>query len=124
MHLYQTEYAEWEMEYQYTVDCYSTYSVHIRSNNFSGSENFCISGDTIHHLIRSLAVLEEKLAGQLTLCDCESDSFISLEFVSHNILSLYGQIGGSHEDNYLHFKTHVDQTVLPLLKNVLSDAFL
>jgi hypothetical protein len=99
-------------EYLYTVDNYVTFNLKIKSGDFAGSSNFCISKEKIVSIVETLSNMNKDLTGSCELRDYDSDAYIKIEMLKLGHLCIYGQIGGSHQDQFLKFKLTSDQTIL------------
>jgi len=56
------------------------------------------------------------MSGNTTLEDNDSDASINFQMKPYGQVIIYGQVGGSHEENYLKFSFQIDQTCIdPLL---------
>lgn len=101
-----------QLEYQYTVQGYVTFSVYVHSQGFSGISNFCLSEEAIHTAIVSLTDIYEKLHGEYEIRDSESDDYILIKSLSYGHFSVFGQLGGSYNSQYLKYELQIDQTDL------------
>ena len=91
------------VKHLYTVEKYITFHVYIMSGDFSGCSNFCTS---------ALDMLHERLYGEYTLTDYDSDDYILFQFQKYGHLKISGQVGGSQSDQFLKFSLYSDQTFL------------
>lgn len=96
----------------YTIESYFTFYIKVKSGEFAGASNFCISYDDILSDIEELSTMYNKLTGCCKIHDCDSDAFITLEMAELGHIYISGQIGGSHEEHNMKFKYETDQTVL------------
>jgi len=108
------------IEHLYTVDNYLTFCVKVKSGLFAGASNFCIPRDKLLSLIEQFSIMQKELAGMSEIMDSDSDAFIKFEMQKFGHLSIYGQVGGSHEDHYMRFKYITDQTVLTNMIHLLK----
>ncbi len=108
------------IEFKYLVQEHFTFEVSIVSNKFSGASHFCASKNDIKSFTDDLTCIYSKLEGSAKLTDFDSDAFI--EFSVHPLgqLTIRGQIGGSHEDQFLKFRFESDQTILQPFRSDLS----
>ena len=120
-HVYKSENGQIAIETLYCVGGYVTYKITVSTVGFAGESSICLYEPDIQTCVFQLDQMSDSLQGSLEICDGESDDFVRLEFDGPLKLYLNGQIGGSHRDNYLHFKFQVDQTILPILKKSLLD---
>jgi len=97
-----------------------TFAIFIKSYDFSGMHNFCVRKDYLQEKIKELRDMDKSHTGACRICDGDSDSFINIEFERHN-LRVNGQIGGTHNDNYMFFSFTADRTLLGLCANILRD---
>lgn len=104
----------WEMtvEHLYTVEEYFTFRIHVKSNGFIGSSNFCMPHGAIVALIEACSNMIEDLKGQCELRDYDSDAHIILEINRLGQVHVSGQIGGTHEEHTLTFRNIMDQTAV------------
>lgn len=111
------------IEHLYTVEGYFTFNIKVKSGEFAGASNFCISKENILSVIEALSKMHEQLTGYCEISDSDSDAHITIEMDKLGHMSMTGQIGGSHEEHYMKFKYITDQTVLINLIQMLK-AFL
>lgn len=98
----------------FSIDEYVNFILKIKSYKFYGEHNFCISKTNLTNAIKQLQELYNCMEGNVTLCDYDSESFISFEF-NNNHAYIYGQLGSDLENNLWRFKQEVDQTIIMLL---------
>ncbi|WP_421617423.1 WapI family immunity protein [Brevibacillus sp. TJ4] len=108
------------VEHLYTVEGYLTLAISIKSGEFMGKSNFCISEEHLSTFIQSLKEMGARLSGDSKIVDYDSDSYIIIEVnkLGHVIIS--GQVGGSHEEHSMKFKFTTDQTILESFGRVLG----
>ncbi|SHL04368.1 hypothetical protein [Desulforamulus aeronauticus] len=111
------------IEYLYTVENYFTFNIKVKSGEFTGASNFCISKESIVSVVETLSKMHEQLSGYCEISDSDSDAHITVEMDKLGHMYMTGQIGGSHEEHYMKFKYITDQTVLINLIQILK-AFL
>lgn len=111
------------IEHLYTVEDYFTINIKVKSGEFAGASNFCISKENILSVIEVLSNMHKQLTGYCEVRDSDSDAHITIEMDKLGHMSMIGQIGGSHEEHYMKFKYITDQTVLINLIHILK-AFL
>ncbi|MCF7799944.1 hypothetical protein K9L05_01175 [Candidatus Babeliales bacterium] len=112
------------IELLYNVENYLTFNVKIKSGKFSGESNFCISEENISLFIKKLSEMHNRLIGNCELRDYDSDSYINFEMIKLGHMLVYGQIGGSHEEQFMRFKFETDQSILLNLINIFKKAIL
>jgi hypothetical protein len=101
---------------RYLVQINFTFDLTVLSNGFSGTSHFCVGRDQIEKMCSDLTTMKQAMSGNTTLEDNDSDASINFQMNPLGQVIVYGQIGGSHEDNYLKFRFETDQTCLePLL---------
>ena len=101
---------------RYLVQINFTFDLTVVSNGFSGTSHFCVRRDQIEKLCSDLTTMKQAMSGNTTLEDNDSDASITFQMKSHGQVIVYGQVGGSHEENYLKFSFQTDQTcIAPLL---------
>ncbi len=118
--LFKSKHAEFHMEYLYSADESAAFQVFVKSYGFSGSHEFCMRNEQIKENISNLKTLDDTLLGQCRIADIDSDAYISLEFENRD-LKVYGQLGGSYNDNCMKFSFLADQTLIKLLIDALSE---
>ncbi|MFC6332753.1 hypothetical protein ACFP56_08975 [Paenibacillus septentrionalis] len=108
------------VEHLYTVEGYLTLAISIKSGEFMGKSNFCISEEQLSIFIQSLKEIDARLSGDSKIDDYDSDAHIIFEVnkLGHVIIS--GQVGGSHEEHSMRFKFTTDQTILERFGRVLG----
>jgi hypothetical protein len=63
-----------------------------------------------------LATMKRTMSGNTTLEDNDSDASVNFQIKAYEQVFVFGQVGGSHEENYLKFSFQTDQTCIePLL---------
>jgi len=107
-------------EHLYTIENYTTFCIKVKSGEFSGASNFCLSKDQIISAVKKLSEMHNKLVGYCILKDNDSDSYITFEMHKFGYINVFGQIGGSHEDHFMKFKYMIDQTILVNLIRILQ----
>ena len=101
---------------RYLVQINFTFDLIVLSNGFSGTSHFCVRRDQIEKMCSDLTTMKQAMSGNTTLEDNDSDASINFQIKPYGQLIVYGQIGGSHEENYLKFRFQTDQTCIdPLL---------
>lgn len=103
---------ELRIEHLYTVESYFTFNMKVKSGDFSGASNFCISKELILSTIEKLTEMHKELNGSCEITDSDSDAYITFNMDKLGHMIVYGQIGGSHEEHFMKFKYDTDQTVL------------
>jgi hypothetical protein len=116
--IYISEYSELKIEKIDDYDMNITISIHVKTHGFAGHSEFCIQKKEIEDYIIKLRVLDNELKGLVTILDNDSDSSISFEFEGKK-LKIYGQLGGSYNNNFIKFDFSADQTIIKLLLGVL-----
>lgn len=117
--IYTSEHGELYLGHLYTVELSTTFSATVKSYGFSGAHNFCMLRDDIQEQIDNLTAMSNSLSGTCKITDCESYSYIRLQFEGKE-LKITGKLGMFNDDNSLKFGFFADQTVLKLLANVLT----
>ncbi|MEJ5992777.1 hypothetical protein WG904_00005 [Pedobacter sp. Du54] len=94
----------------YLVEDYFTIKVSVISNGFSGASNFCFNRIDILTFVDQLSRMYDLLDGTATIRDTDSDGF--LEFKANDLgrIMVSGQIGGTHNVQYIRFGFSTDQT--------------
>ncbi|MHA7130449.1 hypothetical protein [Algoriphagus namhaensis] len=110
---------------RYLVQDSFTFELQVFSKGFSGISHFCLSSDRIEIFCTDLKKMHFQLAGKTILNDSDSDGFVQFEIDTNGGLIVTGQVGGSHEDHFMHFVFCTDQTCIPPLiddfKSLLMD---
>ena len=101
---------------RYLVQINFTFDLTVLSNGFSGTSHFCVRRDQIEKMCSDLTIMKQAMSGDTTLEDNDSDASVNFQINSHGQVIVYGQVGGSHEENYMKFSFQTDQTCIePLL---------
>mgnify|MGYP000482277283 CR=1 FL=1 len=62
--------------------------------------------------------MKDSLSGNTNLEDNDSDASVNFQIERNGQVFIFGQVGGSHEDNYVKFKFQTDQTCIePLIED-------
>ena len=107
----------------YAVDNYLTFKTKVKSDEFSGVSNFCISKEEIASIINTLSIMHSELKGICKIQDYDSDAFLYIEVQKLGHVLISGQIGGSHQEHFMKFKIKTDQTVLLNLIQTFKSLF-
>lgn len=110
--LINSEGKELIVEHLYTVEDYFTFNIKVKSGEFAGASNFCMPKEKVGSILQTLSEMHKELKGCCEINDSDSDAFITIEMDKFGHMSVYGQIGGSHEEHFMKFKYTTDQTVL------------
>lgn len=94
---------------RYLVQINFTFDLSVTSNGFYGTSHFCVRRHQIQKMCSELAKMKEIFSGTTTLEDNDSDASVNFEIKSNGQIIVYGQVGGSHEENYLKFNFQTDQ---------------
>lgn len=97
---------------RYLVQINFTFDLTVSSNGFSGTSHFCIRRDQIEKMCSDLTTMEQTLSGDTILEDNDSDASVHFQIKQNGQLIVSGQVGGSHEENFLNFKFQTDQTCI------------
>lgn len=98
---------------RYLVYINFTLDLSVLSGNFSGTSHFCVRRDQLEKLCADLTNMHLTLLGTTILYDNDSDGFVEFEIEQNGRLNVSGQVGGTHEDHFVKFKFHTDQTCIP-----------
>ncbi|MES2621661.1 MAG: hypothetical protein V4615_12490, partial [Bacteroidota bacterium] len=82
-----------------------------------GTSHFCVRHDQIETMCVDLTNMHSKLSGKTRMDDNDSDAFVAFEIEANGRLNVMGQVGGTHEEYYLKFNFHTDQTSIPPFVN-------
>ena len=94
---------------RYLVQVNFTFDLTIISETFSGTAHFCVRKDEIENLCENLRQMMISLKGNARLDDNDSDAFIQFSINSIGRIFISGQIGGSHDDNFMQYKFSTDK---------------
>lgn len=97
---------------RYLVQINFTFDLTVLSDGFSGTSHFCVRRGQLENLCSDLATMKQTMSGKTTLEDNDSDASVSFEMKPNGQIIVYGQVGGSHEENYLKFSFQTDQTCI------------
>lgn len=100
---------------RYLVQINFTFDLTVLSDGFSGTSHFCVRRDQIENLCADLTNMHFILSGTTILDDNDSDGFVEFEIAPNGQINVSGQVGGSHEQNYLKFSFQTDQTCIESL---------
>lgn len=116
MTIWKTENTELNIDFLYTVEENTTLQIKIISGGYKGEYPFCLHISQILNIIQ----LCEKKSSLITINDEDSDSYLKFDFNSNEKGKIEGLIGGSYNDNYLHFSFNIDQTIYEILKKYMK----
>lgn len=97
---------------RYLVQINFTFDLTVLTDGFSGTSHFCVRRGQLENLCSDLATMKQTMSGKTTLEDNDSDASVSFEMKPNGQIIVYGQVGGSHEENYLKFSFQTDQTCI------------
>ena len=120
MILWDDEENKVEVEYNRTTRNTIVIRFLVKTAKISGYHAFFLPPTVIEKHIDTLKVMYNNLAGNLHICDDDSDSFILLNS-NRDKWFLEGQLGSSWEGNMMMFRIPVDQTVIMLLLDFLQN---
>ena len=89
---------------RYLVQVNFTFDLTVKSDSFSGTTHFCVRKDEIESLCNELNKMTKSFNGACRLQDNDSDGFIEFAIGSTRKVGIYGQLGGTHEDNFMQYK--------------------
>jgi hypothetical protein len=119
--IYDTVQETLIMEHLYTIDEYATFKIFVKSSGFSGFCNFCIALVYLKNVDVQIKDLLNGHKSNIEIKDCDSDAYIVFEFIDDSHVVIRGQIGGTHQNHYLHFNFIADQTVLSRLRACIHE---
>jgi hypothetical protein len=103
---------------RYLVQINFTFDLTVLSNGFSGTSHFCVRRDQIEKMCSDLTTMKQAMLGSTKLEDNDSDASVNFQMKSNGQVLVFGQVGGSHEENCLKFNFQSDQTCIePLVKD-------
>ena len=101
---------------RYLVQINFTFDLTVISDGFSGTSLFCVRRGQIEKMCSDLTIMKQAMSGNTTLEDNDSDASVNFQMESNGQIIVFGQVGGSHEGNYLKFSFQTDYTCIePLL---------
>lgn len=116
MELWKTNNAKLNIEFFYTIEENTTMLIQIVSYEFAGEYPFCLHKTQIIDVIKSCKDKDSIIV----INDGDSNSFLNFRIDKNGKGKLIGQVGGTYNDNYLHFAFDIDQTIYELLKNAFN----
>ena len=103
---------------RYLVQINFTFDLTVLADSFCGTSHFCVRREQIEKLCADLTEMKERLSGNTKLEDNDSDASVNFQIENLGQVWVFGQVGGSHEDNYVKFKFQTDQTCIePLIED-------
>ena len=100
------------LETRHLVQGYFTFVLQVCSGAFQGKSSFCVSQTQLQEFSGYIAKMNQNLSGKAVLNDNDSDAFIILESINNGQIIVSGQVGGTHEDQFMKFRFETDQTIL------------
>lgn len=97
---------------KYEVELYYTIVVKVKSYEFAGQSTYCVSKHEIDRFCSELSNMDRDINGHTIISDFDSDAYLEFEVERNGVLTIKGQIGGTHEYHFVKFKMDTDQTVL------------
>ena len=111
-------------DYRYTVEGYVTFTITVKSGEFSGASNFCISESLLKDTISALSKMYNSLKGKYQMNDYDSDDFMCFEMENLGHMTITGQLGGSYNIPFLKYQIQADQTILGEIISNFKDMIL
>ncbi|MBK8734661.1 MAG: hypothetical protein IPL98_01780 [Saprospiraceae bacterium] len=106
---------------RYLVQINFTFDLTVLSDSFGGTSHFCVRREQIEKLCSDLTEMKDRLSGNTNLEDNDSDANLCFQIERYGQVYVFGQVGGSYEDNYVKFKFQTDQTCIePLIEDFLK----
>ena len=103
---------------RYLVQINFTFDLTVLADSFCGTSHFCVRREQIEKLCADLTEMKARLSGNTKLEDNDSDASVNFQIENLGQVWVFGQVGGSHEDNYVKFKFQTDQTCIePLIED-------
>ena len=103
---------------RYLVQINFTFDLTVLADSFGGTSHFCVRREQIEKFCSDLTLLKDRLSGNTNLEDNDSDASVNIQIERNGEVYVFGQVGGSHEDNYVKFKFPTDQTCIePLIED-------
>ena len=97
---------------RYLVQINFTFDLTVLSDNFSGTSHFCVRREQLEQLCSDLTTMKQTLSGDTILEDNDSDASLNFQIKQNGQVIVFGQVGGSHDENFLNFKFQTDQTCI------------
>ena len=101
-----------ELDFQYNVEDYITFTIRVVYGHFSGKAGFCISRPDLIEKLTELEGLYNNLVGCCRIDDYDSDDFMAFVMEALGHMTITGQLGGSYNIPCLKYQYYADQTVL------------
>lgn len=118
--IYHNENYDLSLRKDIEVGGYTTFTVIVKTHEFSGAHPFCMTNEDIKSVLLDLKEADKTLSGEIKLTDNESESFI-LFSISNSKVAVNGELGFCSGDNFLKFVQRLDQTVIRSLYNCLCE---
>jgi hypothetical protein len=93
---------------RYLVQINFTFDLTVKSDTFLGTAHFCVRKDQIKKLCDDLTKMLSSKYGKTIIDDNDSNAFIEFEINDIGRVFINGQVGGSHEENFMKFKFSTD----------------
>ncbi len=101
---------------RYLVQKNFTFDLTVLSNGFCGTSHFFALRDPIETMCSDLRIMKQTMTGSAESEDNDSDSNVNFLMKPFGQVIVFGQVGGSSEENCLKFTLQTDQTCLePIL---------
>ena len=97
---------------RYLVQVHFTFDLSVVSDKFRGTSHFCVYKGYLESLCSDLLKIYTSSLVLTRLSDNDSDGFVEFTIQNNGQLIVSGQIGGSHEDNFVTFNFNTDQTLI------------
>ncbi len=82
---------------------------------------FVLEENKLKNYVLTLKEMKDRLSGNTNLEDNDSDANLCFQIERYGQVYVFGQVGGSYEDNYVKFKFQTDQTCIePLIEDFLK----
>lgn len=104
----------------YLTHTFATIKFSVSSEGFSGQSNFCIQKIDLIQYEKALSKMHEKLDGECIISDYDSDTHIIFKSEPFGHVVISGQLGGTHQKQYLYFNLKTDQTVLNEIRSIFN----
>ena len=121
MIIFQGEQTNFSIDYVWQIDKYYTIRVFVKSKEFQGAHDFCISIDELNDIRSKLSTIESSLEGTVIINDYDSDSFVKINCNLDTKVELSGQLGASYDNNYMKFLIKADQTIVTTMISCIID---
>lgn len=91
---------------RYLVQVNFTFDLSVSTDSFKGTTHFCVRKDQIESFCKNLLNLGQIISTRID--DNDSDGFVEFLKTKEGEINIKGQVGGTHDANYLNFEFQTD----------------